>query len=277
MKTRIITAIVMILAVLPIIIFSHTIAFPIALAVISLVSALEMMRCTGCNRDMWFSIPGAILSVLIPLGAWFIDEKQQFIFLTVAVLYLFFMYVLSATVLKKGKQKISDSCFNFAALVYVVTGFTSVVLIRCLDKGAYLYLMVFVASCVTDIFAYFTGRLFGRHKLIVEVSPKKTVEGAVGGLLFCSAGFAVYGFCIGQMFGTVPNYIALALAGAILSVISQFGDLIASLIKREYGIKDFGRILPGHGGFLDRFDSSIAIAPVLLILCSFPQFFTLFG
>ncbi|MBR5452629.1 MAG: phosphatidate cytidylyltransferase [Clostridia bacterium] len=277
MKTRIITAVVMVLAVLPIIIFSHTVAFPIAVSLVSLVSAIEIMRCTGCSREIWFSLPSALLSAVIPLGGWFIEDKKQFIFFTVAVLYLFFMYVLCATVLKRGKQKISDSCFNFAALVYVITGYTSVVLIRCLDKGAYLYLMVFVASCVTDIFAYFTGRLLGKHKLIVEVSPKKTVEGAIGGLLFCSLGFAVYGFCIGQMFGTVPNYIALAVAGAILSVISQFGDLIASLIKRQYGIKDFGRILPGHGGLLDRFDSSIAIAPVMLILCSFPQFFTLFG
>ena len=277
MITRIITAIVMLIAVLPIIIFSHTVILPVAISIIAFVSVIEMMKCTGCSHNLWFSIPAALISAVLPIGGWFIKDKKQFILLALVVFYLFFLFILSATVLKRGKQKIVDSCFNFAAVVYVMVGFTSVVLIRCLDMGAYLYLMVFVASCMTDIFAYFTGRLFGRHKLIVEVSPKKTVEGAIGGVVFCSLSFVIYGLCIGRIFDTTPNYIVLALAGIILSVISQFGDLIASLVKRQFGIKDFGKILPGHGGFLDRFDSSIAIAPVMLIFCSFPEFFTLFG
>lgn len=277
MITRIITAVVLVIAVLPILIFSHTIAFPIAVSVISLVSVIEMMRCTGCDRDYTFSVPAAIISVALPFGGWLWNDKKMYILLAAAICYMFFLFVLSSTVLRRGKQKISDSCFNFAAVIYVTVGFTSVVLLRGLDYGAYLYLMVFVAACMTDIFAYFTGRLFGRHKLIVEVSPKKTVEGAIGGTVFCSVSFVIYGLIVGKLFGTEQNYIALALVGVILSVISQFGDLIASLIKRQYGIKDFGKILPGHGGFLDRFDSAIAIAPVMLILCSFPQFFTLFG
>ena len=174
------------------------------------------------------------------------------------------IYIFFTSVLSRGKIKISDNAMAFSAVLYVNIGYTSVALLRELNGGEYLYLLVFVAACVTDIFAYFTGRLFGRHKLIEEVSPKKTIEGAIGGLVFCAVSFVVYGIIV--MNNTkIEQIVSFAVIGLIVSVISQLGDLVASLIKREFGIKDFGKILPGHGGFLDRFDSAIAIAPVLLI------------
>ena len=119
------------------------------------------------------------------------------------------------------------------------------------------------------------GQAFGRHKLAPTLSPKKTIEGSVGGMLFTVGAFALYGFiieCVDK--NTDANYLALCLIGLVLSVVSQIGDLFASLIKREFGVKDYSRMLPGHGGVMDRFDSILAVSIVLLVLCSFFSPFT---
>ena len=110
--------------------------------------------------------------------------------------------------------------------------------------------------------------------MIPEISPKKTWEGAVGGVFFTVVAFLVYGIIISLVTTDVrPNYIVLAILGLVLSVVSIFGDLIASLIKREHGAKDYGSIFPGHGGVLDRFDSALAVALVLFAICMlFPPF-----
>ena len=107
---------------------------------------------------------------------------------------------------------------------------------------------------------------FGKHKLIPDVSPKKTVEGSIGGIVFCALGYIIYGLLVSKFFEVEMNIIALAVFGVLVSVISQVGDLAASLIKREYGVKDYGRLFPGHGGVLDRFDSVIAVASALMVL-----------
>ena len=131
--------------------------------------------------------------------------------------------------------------------------------------GQYIYLLVFLAAWITDTFAYFTGFFFGKHKLCPNISPKKTVEGAVGGVVFCIISFLVYGIVVSGMFKIQPNYVGLAVVGLVMSVLAQVGDLLASVIKRTYGVKDYGRVFPGHGGVLDRFDSVLLLAPFLLV------------
>jgi phosphatidate cytidylyltransferase len=130
--------------------------------------------------------------------------------------------------------------------------------------GKYIYLLIFIGAWMTDTGAYFIGVFFGKHKLIPEVSPKKTVEGAFGGVLGCIVGYVIFGVILNIFFDVTVNYIALILLAIVISVISQCGDLIASYVKRERGIKDYGSIFPGHGGMMDRFDSIIAVAPVIL-------------
>lgn len=146
--------------------------------------------------------------------------------------------------------------------------------------GKYLIWLVIIAASGTDIFAYFTGTMFGKHKLAPILSPKKSVEGAVGGVIGAVVLAIIFGMIL-RKFGieVVPNagnriaaklcnYIPLdfAIICGIASVISQFGDLLASGIKRYYKIKDYGNLIPGHGGVLDRFDSIIFVAPVVYML-----------
>ena len=130
-------------------------------------------------------------------------------------------------------------------------------------ENKYIYLLVFIGAWITDTFAYFVGRVAGRHKLIPDISPKKTVEGSIGGIVFCVAAFVGFAFIIGIEYIGVGW---LILSGVIVSVVSQIGDLSMSAIKREHGIKDYGRVFPGHGGVLDRFDSVLAVSSVMTVI-----------
>jgi phosphatidate cytidylyltransferase len=129
--------------------------------------------------------------------------------------------------------------------------------------GEYYWYFIFIGAWATDIFAYFSGMLFGKHKLIPAVSPKKTVEGAIGGTLFCIIFFVGFGAIINYFTQYNISLITLVIAGLLSALVAQIGDLAMSVIKRTYGIKDYGTIFPGHGGVLDRFDSILAVAVVL--------------
>ena len=120
---------------------------------------------------------------------------------------------------------------------------------------------------MSDTFAYFVGMLFGKHKLIEDVSPKKTIEGSIGGIFFCVVSFVVFGIIMDVFFDRSANILFLAISAVAVSVVSQIGDLIMSVIKRHYGIKDYGKLFPGHGGMLDRFDSILAVALVMSAIC----------
>ena len=162
--------------------------------------------------------------------------------------------------------------------VYIVGCFTSMVIIRYTDaalgtggtaiNGKYIYLLAFLGAWVCDTFAYFVGKFFGKHKLIPEISPKKTIEGSIGGMAFTVGAFALYALIVNSAFDTNLSYVKLCIIGLVLSVVSQIGDLIASSVKRQNDIKDYGNLFPGHGGVLDRFDSVMLTAPTLFILNS---------
>ena len=130
------------------------------------------------------------------------------------------------------------------------------------EKG-YLYVwLIFIISFATDIFAYFIGRRFGSHKLIPSVSPKKTIEGSMGGVVASVVFSVLFGLIFKLQIGPI------FLVGLLGSAVAQMGDLIASSIKRYVGIKDFGRLIPGHGGILDRFDSVLLVAPYVYLILS---------
>jgi phosphatidate cytidylyltransferase len=150
---------------------------------------------------------------------------------------------------------------------YIIFGFSSILFLRLVSN--YTYLLVFIGAWVTDVFAYFTGKFFGKRKLCEEISPKKTIAGSIGGTLFCIIAFVSFGYIVLNKGSEFWKYAVLACLGLIIAVVSQVGDLSMSLIKRRYGIKDFGKVFPGHGGVLDRFDSIIAVSSILFIMLTF--------
>ena len=274
MRTRILTGVIAFIIFLPFLVFSNTIAFPIAMAVCAVVSVGELLHCIKLLRRPALSVPLLLAAVTCPLCLRLLGITET-LTATVPLLLVLMLYVLAVTTFSKGKIPVPEAATAVMTSVYVIAGFSAMVYLHDFHEGGkYLYLLTFIGAWVPDTFAYFTGVLFGKHKLIPDVSPKKTVEGAIGGLVFCVlafVGFAlVYNHFLTPEVGIPENSFALpvvlmAAIGLVAGVVSMVGDLTMSLIKRHYGIKDFGKILPGHGGFLDRFDSVIAVAIILAV------------
>lgn len=278
MRTRVITGLVALCVLIPILIFSDTFIFELALAVCCVISIFEMLKCVGTLKKLWISVPSLIVAPLVilavrPLKLLF--EGFSFTQVTLPVLLISMLYLLAVMVFSKNGVTIEDIAVSGFMTVYITAAFASVLFLRDSTGGAYTYLLVFIGAWITDIFAYFCGMLFGKHKLIPEVSPKKTVEGSIGGTLFCGGAFILYGTLIERFVDQASrmNLLLLFAYGVIVAVVSQIGDLCMSAIKRHYGIKDFGKVFPGHGGMLDRFDSILAVALVLLVLNGFASVF----
>jgi len=274
MKVRVLTSIGIAVIGLPILFLSEYLVYPMAIALLSLAAMYEMTALTGFRSKPAVWVPSYLLVMAMPIGAYFVNA-DSFTYLTACggALLLFLFYLYGYAILKRGTVKFANVSMHFTTMLYISVSFTSLALVRYITNGVYLFALVFVASWVCDMFAYFVGRAIGKHKLIEEISPKKTVEGSIGGIVCTTLAFALYGFIISLFEGPSPSYLVLVILGFALSIIAQFGDLICSLIKREHGIKDYGSIFPGHGGVLDRFDSVLAVAPILYVFCVlFPPF-----
>lgn len=271
MKNRLITSIAIIVLGLLLVVFSSYIVYPIVLAVISVIALFEILRVMKSHKEWAISIPAFIFTPVFPILAYFIKGEWTVYYLLILAAYLFvyMMWLMGVSVFSRGSIAFYRISEVFVAVTYVTVAFSSLSLLRYLNKdvGVFSVILVFVIAWISDVFAFFTGSLIGKHKLIPEVSPKKTVEGAIGGVVFATVACLVYGLIIDLIMTDIRvNYILLAVFGLVLSVVSQLGDLVASLIKREYGAKDYGTIFPGHGGIMDRFDSPIAVAAIMLIL-----------
>ncbi len=277
MLTRILTGAVMLLVAIPVVIFSNTMVLEIAVALLSAIAVYEMMNCLGLKKNYFLSVPSYIMAVILPASVRNLDKLKSPWLVIFAVVYIYALYVLACAMFSQGKIRFKDAAKAFFSTVYIICGFSCLVATRAFNHGTFLLVMVVVVAFATDIFAYFSGMLFGRHKLIPAVSPKKTVEGAIGGTLISAAAFVGAGFLYSALYDTgKPSIVQLFICGCALSLVSQIGDLIASYIKRERDIKDYGNLFPGHGGVLDRFDSVIAIAPILYIMLD-ANILTVFG
>lgn len=292
MKERVITSIGIGVVVIPILIFSRYIVYPIFLGLLAAIAVWELLRVFGFEKRYEISVPSYMVAGFLPIFAhdFFTGGKTgDYILVLGAAIFTFLLYLVAACVVGKElimrknaekedskKQHIlefGDVAAVFISVTYVTVSFTSMALTRYMKNGVYIFALVFVAAWMCDIFAYFTGRFFGKRKLAPHLSPKKTVEGSIGGIIFAILGCMLYGFVVSKASGLGANYLVLALLGLVLSIISQIGDLWASLIKREHGVKDYSRMLPGHGGVMDRFDSILAISTVLMAVCMvFPPF-----
>jgi phosphatidate cytidylyltransferase len=176
-------------------------------------------------------------------------------------------------VLLFGEMMLSDMKLTFdktalcliAGLVLPLL-FGSVVRIHAGEHGRFFILIPFAMAFLSDTGAYFAGMKFGKHKLAPVISPKKTVEGVVGGVAAAMVGMLIYCVVLQLFFDMQPNYIAALLYGFVGAFGGVFGDLCFSVIKRQTGIKDYGNLIPGHGGILDRFDSMMVVGPLAEVL-----------
>lgn len=276
LKVRIISAIVGLLVLIPVLWFSDTLVFPIALSLCGAVAAYEIVSCVGGKK--WYVLaPSMLFAALGPLlTEWISSSVKSYIAFLAMMAFTYLFLLFTVAVFTSGKLKYSTVAETVIGVTYATVGFVSLALLRRISGGEYLFGMAIVGAWVTDTMAYFTGCFLGKHKLCPGISPKKTIEGSVGGVVFCALSFLLYGFIVHKIVGVTPNYPMLLIGGAVLSIVSQIGDLAASLIKREHDVKDYGKLMPGHGGVMDRFDSILAASPMLLFLCGFASAFAFF-
>ena len=257
MKQRIITAVIAAALFIPFVVYGH-LPFTILVYAMAAVGLFEMLRMKGLS---FFSVPGllgflAMCVVLMP-REWAIKVEDATSFSQLEYLSIFVLLLLIYTVVVKNKVTFDAVAFIVASVFYVGVGFHYFISTRTEGIAYIVFALVIVWS--TDSGAYFVGRKLGKHKLWPEISPKKTIEGFVGGIVI-----AVIATVIFQYFAQLDvNYGLLLLVAVVASMIGQLGDLVESAIKRQYGVKDSGNILPGHGGILDRFDSLIFVLPLL--------------
>lgn len=288
MKQRIKTGVILAVIIIITVFLAQTPVFPITIAIGSVIAIFELTRCIGMQKAWPFVVPLYVLAASLPfltrfmalgsLNATVKPESAKHLaqygaILLIGILFYFF----TIAIFSRGKYNLADVCVLFATAFYVLTGFNSVVILHDNEHGGHIiYLAVFIGAWGTDAFAYFTGMLFGKggkHKLIPDVSPKKTVEGCIGGIVLGVITMLLFGVVCNYFTPYKSNLLMFALGGLLVSVVSQIGDLLMSYVKRYYGIKDFGRLFPGHGGVLDRFDSIFSVSIAMMSLTTFVDFF----
>ncbi|MDE6405371.1 MAG: phosphatidate cytidylyltransferase [Lachnospiraceae bacterium] len=184
--------------------------------------------------------------------------------MAVVAAFLAFLFVYVFTFPKYHANQIMSAMFSF---LYGPVMLSFLFLLReGLDDGIYLVWLVFLASWGSDTCAYCVGVLIGKHKMTPKLSPKKSIEGAVGGVLGAAVLFVLYAHFVINQYTMITLSLPLAAAlGAVGALVSMVGDLAASAVKRDHGIKDYGKLIPGHGGIMDRFDSVIVAAPIVFL------------
>lgn len=233
-------------------------------ALISLIGLFELYRVMKIEKNLLGAV-GYLTAVSYYGLVWFDGQGYVTLMAIAALMVLMSLYVFTFP-----KYKTEEVTVAFFGVFYVAVMLSYLYQVRAMTDGQYLVWLIFISSWGCDTSAYCVGMLFGRHKLAPVLSPKKSIEGAVGGV----AGAALIGFLYATVFGgrmtevTNPQA-ACAIACAIAAVISQIGDLAASAIKRNHDIKDYGHLIPGHGGILDRFDSVLFTAPAIFFAVSF--------
>lgn len=186
---------------------------------------------------------------------------QHILLLIGAIIVITIVVSFGLIITKTTKTQVPDVSITFFAVSYIVLFLMFVSFIRNnMENGIWLIWYIFIAAWGTDIFAYETGRAIGKHHF-TDISPKKTLEGCVGGIIGSTIGIIIYTVILNHYVGLHMNIALMIISGILLSIIGQIGDLAASAIKRYVGIKDFSNLIPGHGGMLDRIDSLIFIAP----------------
>lgn len=267
MLTRILTgAALAVFILLPGVLLSHTFILNLICGLFACIGIYEMIKCFNQQRINILTIPSMTLGLTLPFLVRY-SSFQGAIFVVMVFVCIYVLYCFSLPVFTNNKLTFEDVSKTAIMSIYISVGFASIVMLRDVSGGEYLFILSFIGAWITDIFAYFTGILFGSHKLCPVISPKKTIEGSIGGIVLCTICFVLYGLLLNVCFDASANLFLYAVLGLFASLVSQLGDLIMSAIKRKNNVKDYGTLFPGHGGVLDRFDSVIAVAPVIYLLC----------
>lgn len=264
MKKRFISGAIFVLMLVLIMLVEIPLVDTILVFILSIIGIYEYNKAFKNTEYKPISWMGYIGCFGLFITGGLIDDANKVMLLKIAVPTLIislFMYM----ILTNLKRTIIDVAITVFSLLYIPFMFSFIKLILAMENGRILIWYVFLGAFASDTFAYLIGSKFGKTKLCPDISPKKTVEGSIGGILGVVVAYCILNFIAGKYFSMNIDYYIIIIAGVISGIAGQFGDLSASAIKRFCGVKDFGNLIPGHGGILDRFDSVLFVAPVIYI------------
>ena len=269
MAKRILVAVIFVPILFVVMVFLPPVVWTLVVALIAAMAAYELLRATGEGK---VSMPMKVISIaaaaLIPIGCW--QGKGAVVIGAAAfvVSACSFWCAIRAYDGDNGSIGFYHILLALFGGVVIPAGLSSLVALKCMEQGRFLVLFAVLLTFITDAGAYFAGVFLGKHRGITKVSPNKSLEGYIGGLIAGIIFAVVYGVVISAIIKQPVNYVSLGLCGLIGALVTELGDLSFSLVKRQYGVKDYGNLLPGHGGMLDRFDSMIFCGPVVLFIVS---------
>lgn len=267
LKTRVIVAVVGIPLLIAVIFFTPLPAFACVVGAIAAYAALEFIRSAAPDSEVRFIAYAMAAAFVTPVGVCLGAENYV---IGVTVFALFAIMLCELIIAREKGRELAVSTvtvvmFAGAAMPVILSALIRLGLMGGDGLTPVYVFLPFVITFSSDSGAYFAGVYLGKHKLIPNVSPNKTIEGSIGGFVLCIAAALLYGFILSRL-GFAVSYLLLVVYGFFGSLACQIGDLAFSAIKRSCGVKDFGSLIPGHGGVLDRFDSMFFVAPVVEIL-----------
>ena len=259
MKTRVLAAAALLPLLLIIVLALPSVFTAILFGAAAAVAAYELLSRTGLVKNIRLVAYSALAAVGVSFWGWMGCPQVW----AVAGIFLFTALMFGELLMAHTQLRFEKVALCYAAGLLVPYLLTSLVRIRAMDGGKFYILTAFVIAFMADSGAYFVGRAFGKHKLARVISPNKTVEGAAGGVISAVLGMLLYSFILQVAFKLNVNYLYAIFYGVFGSLASIVGDLAFSVIKRQNQVKDYGNLIPGHGGVLDRFDSMTMVAPLV--------------
>lgn len=262
MKMRILAAVVLIPILLAVLFFAPPVFLAVLVGIICVIGAYELLYGTGFVKNPRLFCYTAVMAFAVPIWCYFGMPSlygMVGVFLLTAALFAEILH-------SKGKLRLEKAAVCYLGGLLIPYFLSTLVRLMGDGSGRITILLPFILAFMADSGAYFIGCAFGKHKLAPTISPKKSVEGFIGGIVFDVLSMLLFCLIMDRAFGYNVNYLYALTYGIVGALAGTFGDLCFSVIKRQAGIKDYGNLIPGHGGVLDRFDSVIIVAPLTEIL-----------
>lgn len=269
MAKRILVAVIFVPLLIWTMLFLPAIVWTLVVTFIAAVAAFEFLRAMKVtdHRLIGWTVAAA---ALIPLLCWAENtvgelEHYNYIYFPVLLLLIFPFFHSIGTFGRENEVPVAHLMSCYFAGVVLPLALAALVELKCMEHGRYLVLLAVLMAFVTDAGAYFVGVFFGKHRGITAVSPNKSLEGYIGGFVTGVLFALAYGLVVQAVEQVEVSLPGLAVCGFLGALATEMGDLAFSYVKRQMGVKDYGHLLPGHGGMLDRFDSMIFCGPVILL------------
>ncbi len=251
------------------------VVFEITIAILCVMCVYESLNAQGFIKNKWLLVLPILYSFLTPVSFAFCNyiNKSPY-FCLLALTFIFVLIFIIHSMKNFNTLKYGDCCAVIFSSIVITVFLSNIILIRTQFEHGLFYMILTICCFAwsTDIFAYIVGVCIGKHRFSPNISPKKSIEGSIGGTICCVVFSALATFVYSVIIDCSVNYIIVFVYSLLCSLAGQIGDFSFSYIKRSYGIKDFGNLLPGHGGVLDRLDSLIFISPFFYMLLTIKEF-----